>query len=145
MSSTVTGKDGTVKSRIVPTLTQGSICTDPRSCGHYVVTEYGMINLKGLSTWERAEAIISIAHPDFREQLIADAEKCTSGAGAISDPFSRQIYRAADAQHPRPCIFNPLFSCRCFRMRPESSRGGSPPGMESHPLALAEQGLRRAN
>lgn len=70
-----TGKDGTVKSRIVPTLTQGSICTDPRSCGHYVVTEYGMINLKGLSTWERAEAIISIAHPDFREQLIADAEK----------------------------------------------------------------------
>ena len=75
MSSTVTGKDGTVKSRIVPTLTQGSICTDPRSCGHYVVTEYGMINLKGLSTWERAEAIISIAHPDFREQLIADAEK----------------------------------------------------------------------
>ena len=51
MSSTVTGKDGTVKSRIVPTLTQGSICTDPRSCGHYVVTEYGMINLKGLSTW----------------------------------------------------------------------------------------------
>ena len=34
-----------------------------------------MINLKGLSTWERAEAIISIAHPDFREQLSADAEK----------------------------------------------------------------------
>ena len=75
MSSTVTGKDGTVKSRIVPTLTPGSIATAPRSCGHYVVTEYGMINLKGLSTWERAEAIISIAHPDFREQLIADAEK----------------------------------------------------------------------
>ena len=75
MSSTVTGKDGTVKSRIVPTLTPGSIVTDPRSCVHYIVTEYGMINLKGLSTWERAEAIISIAHPDFREQLIADAEK----------------------------------------------------------------------
>ena len=75
MSSTVTGKDGTVKSRIVPTLTPGSICTDPRSCVHYIVTEYGMVNLKGLSTWERAEALISIAHPDFREQLIADAEK----------------------------------------------------------------------
>ena len=75
MSSTVTGKDGTVKSRIVPTLTPGSIATDPRTCVHYIVTEYGMINLKGLSTWERAEAIISIAHPDFREQLIADAEK----------------------------------------------------------------------
>ena len=75
MSSTVTGKDGTVKSRIVPTLTPGSICTDPRSCVHYIVIEYGMVNLKGLSTWERAEALISIAHPDFREQLIQDAEK----------------------------------------------------------------------
>ena len=40
LSSTVTGKDGTVKSRIVPTLTPGSICTDPRSCVHYIVTEY---------------------------------------------------------------------------------------------------------
>ena len=75
LSSTVTGKDGTMKSRIVPTLTNGSICTDPRSCVHYIVTEYGMVNLKGLSTWERAEALISIAHPDFREQLIQDAEK----------------------------------------------------------------------
>lgn len=75
MSSTVTGKDGTVKSRIVPTLTQGSIATDPRSCVHYIVTEYGIANLKGLSTWERAEAVIGIAHPDFREQLIQDAEK----------------------------------------------------------------------
>ncbi len=75
MSSTVKGKDGTVKSRIVPTLTPGSIATDPRSTVHYVVTEYGMVNMKGLSTWQRAEAAISIAHPDFREQLIADAEK----------------------------------------------------------------------
>ncbi len=75
LSSTVTGKDGTVKSRIVPTLTQGSIATDPRSCVQYIVTEYGMVNLKGLSTWERAEAIISIADPQFREQLIQDAQK----------------------------------------------------------------------
>ena len=75
LSSTVTGKDGVMRSRIVPTLTPGSICTDPRSCVHYIVTEYGMVNLKGLSTWQRAEAIISIAHPDFREQLIQDAEK----------------------------------------------------------------------
>ena len=75
MSSTVTGKDGSLKSRIVPTLTQGSIATDPRTCVHYIVTEYGMVNMKGLSTWERAEQIINIAHPDFREQLIKDAEK----------------------------------------------------------------------
>ncbi|MDD5937640.1 MAG: butyryl-CoA:acetate CoA-transferase [Clostridiales bacterium] len=75
MSSTVVGKDGTLKSRIVPTLTNGSIATDPRSAVQYIVTEYGMINLKGASTWERAERIISIAHPDFRDELIKDAEK----------------------------------------------------------------------
>ena len=75
LSSTVTGKDGSLKSRIVPTLSQGTIVTDPRSTIHYLVTEYGMVNLKGTSTWERAEKIISIAHPDFREDLIAQAEK----------------------------------------------------------------------
>ena len=75
LSSTVTGKDGTVKSRILPTLTPGSIATDPRSCVQYIVTEHGMVNLKGLSTWERAAGIISIAHPDFRDDLIADAGK----------------------------------------------------------------------
>ena len=41
----------------------------------YVVTEYGCVNLKGLSSWERAEALISIAHPDFREELIQAAQK----------------------------------------------------------------------
>ena len=62
-------------SRIRPTLTNGSIATDPRTTVHYLVTEYGMVNLKGKSAWERAEALISVAHPDFREQLIADAAK----------------------------------------------------------------------
>ena len=75
MSSTMTDKQGNLKSRILPTLTPGSIATDPRSCVHYVVTEYGMVNMKGLSTWERSEAIIGIAHPQFRDELIAEAEK----------------------------------------------------------------------
>ena len=39
----------------------------------YVVTEYGMVNLKGKSVAERAKALISIAHPDFREGLERDA------------------------------------------------------------------------
>lgn len=75
MSSTFTQKDGTVKSRINPTLNTGSIVTDTRANVHYFVTEHGIVNLKGLSTWQKAEAIISVAHPDFRDELIADAEK----------------------------------------------------------------------
>ena len=75
MSSTFTTKDGTVKSRIRPTLADGSIVTDTRANVHYFVTEYGIVNLKGLSVWQKAEAIISVAHPDFRDELIKEAEK----------------------------------------------------------------------
>ncbi len=75
LSSTFTGKDGTVHSRIRPTLTEGSVVTDTRANTHFLVTEYGIVNLKGCSTWERAERIISIAHPDFRDELIREADK----------------------------------------------------------------------
>ena len=74
-ASTFTDKSGKMHSRIRPTLTEGSIVTDTRANTHYVVTEFGMVNVKGLSTWQKAEAIISIAHPDFRDELIAEAEK----------------------------------------------------------------------
>lgn len=74
-SSTFTDKQGQMHSRIRPTLTEGSVVTDTRANTHYVVTEFGMVNLKGLSSWERAEALISIAHPDFRDELIAEADK----------------------------------------------------------------------
>ena len=50
-------------------LTCGNIVTTPRSDVMYLVTEYGMVNLKGKSVAERAKAIISLAHPDFREEL----------------------------------------------------------------------------
>lgn len=74
-SSTFMTRDGEMKSRIVPTLRPGSVVTDTRANIHYLVTEYGKVNLKGLSTWEKCDAIISVAHPDFRDELIAEAEK----------------------------------------------------------------------
>jgi acyl-CoA hydrolase len=74
LSSTKKVKDKTV-SRIVPMITPGGIVTVPRTVVQYVVTEYGKINLKGKTTWQRAEMLISIAHPDFREELIKHAEK----------------------------------------------------------------------
>ena len=74
-SSFMDKKTVQMQSRIRPTLANGSIVTDTRANVHYFVTEYGMVNLKGLSTWQKAEALISVAHPDFREQLIQDAEK----------------------------------------------------------------------
>ena len=75
LSSTHKNKDGTLASRIRPTLQPGSVVTDTRVNTMYVVTEYGCVCLKGLSVWERAEKLISIAHPDFREELIKEAEK----------------------------------------------------------------------
>lgn len=75
LSSTYKDKDGTLHSRIRPTLTTGSIVTATRANPQYIVTEHGKVNLKGLTTWQRAEALISIAHPDFRDELIAEAEK----------------------------------------------------------------------
>ena len=73
-SSVYLDRQGRAHSRLAPTITPGSVITSTRTNIHYLVTEYGMVNLKGLSAWQRAEAIISIAHPDFREELIAAAE-----------------------------------------------------------------------
>lgn len=71
--SSTCGKQESRKSRIVPSLKPGSIVTDPRTTAHFVVTEYGKVNLKGLSTWQRAEALIGIAHPEFRDELVCSA------------------------------------------------------------------------
>jgi acyl-CoA hydrolase len=66
---------GDRKSRIVLELTPGNVVTTPRSDMMYVVTEFGMVNLKGKSVPERARAMISLAHPDFREGLERQARE----------------------------------------------------------------------
>ncbi len=68
-----TAKKGTI-SRVVPRLKEGSIVTTPRNDAFYLATEYGVVNLKGKSTKERALAIISLAHPRFRDGLMREAE-----------------------------------------------------------------------
>lgn len=74
LSSTATDKGGNRVSRIRPFLDPGTVVTLPRTVVQYVVTEFGMVNLKGKSTTERVEALIGIAHPDFREKLYHEAE-----------------------------------------------------------------------
>ena len=69
-STTMDGK----KSRIVPMLDDTAIVV-PRGDVQYVATEYGVVNLFGKSLQERAMALISISHPDFRDELFFEAKK----------------------------------------------------------------------
>jgi acyl-CoA hydrolase len=62
-------------SRIVPTLRQGAGVTTSRAHVHYVATEYGVVDLHGMDLEERAEALIGLAHPSFREELEAAAHE----------------------------------------------------------------------
>lgn len=68
--------DGKVVSKIVPYLDQGSGVVITRGDVHYVVTEWGIANLHGKSIRERVLQMISIAHPDFRDELLEYAKKC---------------------------------------------------------------------
>ncbi len=69
-----TAKDGTV-SRIVPTLSPGTHATTSKNDVNYVVTEWGVAQLRGKSAKQRAQALIAIAHPDFRPWLREEADK----------------------------------------------------------------------
>lgn len=73
-AATFTGKSGKACSRIVPHF-HGDIVTVPRSQAYYIATEYGVVNLAGRSTWERAELLISVAAPEFRDDLIKAAQE----------------------------------------------------------------------
>ncbi len=69
-----TAKSDTM-TRIVPYLKEGAGVVTSRADVHYVVTEFGVVNLFGKNLWERAEALIEIAHPDFQEDLLKAAKE----------------------------------------------------------------------
>lgn len=69
-----TAKNGSI-SRIVPFLKEGSAVTTSRNDVQYVVTEYGIADLRGQTLKERAKRLISIAHPDFRAELTEEFNK----------------------------------------------------------------------
>ena len=75
LPSTYTKKDGTMISNIVSCFKPGTAVTIPRQTTQFIATEYGCVNLKLAPLWMRAEKLISIAHPDFREDLIKEAQK----------------------------------------------------------------------
>jgi 4-hydroxybutyrate CoA-transferase len=70
---------GTV-SRIVVALKPGAGVVTTRGHAHWIVTEYGAVNLHGLTLRERADALTSVAHPDFRPGLRRDADRCRGSA-----------------------------------------------------------------
>jgi acyl-CoA hydrolase len=76
-----TAKDGRV-SRIVGQLAPGAGVVTTRGHVHWVATEYGAVNLHGKSLRERGEALISIAHPDFRAELRREFTKVRHFSGA---------------------------------------------------------------
>ena len=74
LPSSYENKDGELVSNILPILPLGTTVTVPRQTTHMIVTEFGCANMKGASTWSRAERLIEIAHPEFREDLIKSAQ-----------------------------------------------------------------------
>jgi len=75
MHSVVEKKDGSRLSKIVMNHPAGSIITTGRTDVQYIVTEYGIADLQNKSKMQRAQALINIAHPDFRDQLVFEAKQ----------------------------------------------------------------------
>jgi len=75
LSSSFTDAEGRLHSRITPTIDPCTIVTVPRSYAPIIITEYGIADLRAKTTWERAEALINVAHPDFRDELVEAAKK----------------------------------------------------------------------
>lgn len=75
INSTFTDKDGNLQTKIMPSLPENTVVTTSRNDVEYVVTEHGVAHLRYKSLMERAKALISVAHPDFRDKLTFEAKK----------------------------------------------------------------------
>lgn len=75
LPSTSTLRDGTVLSKIVPMLKLGAGVVTSRNHVHFIVTEYGVADLYGKTVRQRTAALINIAHPDFRDEITAQARE----------------------------------------------------------------------
>ncbi|HTI75748.1 MAG TPA: acetyl-CoA hydrolase/transferase C-terminal domain-containing protein, partial [Mycobacterium sp.] len=76
-------KDGVMQSRIVPWFGPGAVITTPRHHIDVIVTEYGAAELEGRTVRERGEALAAIAHPQFRDELLAAAERAAKGSSPL--------------------------------------------------------------
>jgi acyl-CoA hydrolase len=83
LPSTYTTRDGEVRSRILPWFEAGAIITTPRHQVDVVITEYGAAELQGLTVHKRGMALAAIAHPDFRPELEAAAERASGGRSCL--------------------------------------------------------------
>lgn len=107
-----TAKDGAV-SRIVPTLAKGAGVVTSRGDVRYVVTEYGVADLLGKSIRERAMALISIAHPDFRAELLSEAKERRYVFTDELEPhgrYPREIERRVMSRDGRDLLLRPIRS-----------------------------------
>jgi acyl-CoA hydrolase len=77
-------KDGVLQSRIVPWFGPGAVITTPRHQVDVIVTEYGAAELEGRTVRERGQALAAIAHPQFRDELLAAAERAAKGCSPVS-------------------------------------------------------------
>lgn len=78
-------KDGNLQSRIVPWFGPGAVITTPRHHVDVIITEFGAAELEGRTVAERGEALASIAHPQFRDELLAAAKRASNGRSPVSD------------------------------------------------------------
>ena len=77
-------KDDGLQSRIVPWFGPGAVITTPRHQVDVIVTEYGVAELEGKTVRERGEALAAIAHPQFRDELLAAAERASKGRSPVA-------------------------------------------------------------